>query len=79
MRTIINCKYFQVIGKDLFSVLKEKHGNSFTSFISNKVTPVVGDISCMNLGMKDINLMEKLYNEINIVVNVAATTNFDER
>ncbi|KAF5193384.1 Fatty acyl-coa reductase [Thalictrum thalictroides] len=69
----------EVIGKDLFRVLKEKYGTNFNSFISNKVTPVVGDISCENLGVKDSDLKEQLWKEVDIIVNIAATVNFDER
>ncbi|KAF9593415.1 hypothetical protein IFM89_022694 [Coptis chinensis] len=69
----------EVIGKDLFKLLKEKHGAKFDSFISNKVTPVVGDISCKDLGVQNSDLKKKMFNEIDIIVNIAATTNFDER
>lgn len=69
----------EVIGKEVFRVLKEKHGKGFDSFISSKVLPIAGDISCENLGINDSHLMEEITREIDIIVNVAATTNFDER
>ncbi|KAL5728780.1 alcohol-forming fatty acyl-CoA reductase [Ranunculus cassubicifolius] len=69
----------EVIAKELFKVLKDKYGSNFNSFISDKVTPVTGDISCINLGVTDPDLKENLWNEIDIVVNIAATTKFDER
>nr|WDA53435.1 putative fatty acyl-CoA reductase 4 [Erycina pusilla] len=69
----------EVIAKDLFQVLREKHGKEFDSFISNKVSPIAGDISYENLGIKDYKIREKLWKEIDIVVNVAASTNFYER
>lgn len=69
----------EVIGKELFKVLKEKHGASFNSFISDKVCPIAGDIIHENFGIGDSNLLEKLWKEVDIVINVAATTNFDER
>ncbi|KAF5959930.1 hypothetical protein HYC85_001139 [Camellia sinensis] len=68
-----------VISKDLFRVLREKLGANLNSLISEKVTPVAGDITCENLGVKDSNLVEEMWKEVDIVVNLAATTNFEER
>ncbi|KAI0531149.1 hypothetical protein KFK09_000702 [Dendrobium nobile] len=69
----------EVITKELFDVLKKKHGEDFDSFISKKVHPIKGDIIHENLGIEDYDLREMLWKEIDIVVNVAATTNFYER
>jgi fatty acyl-CoA reductase len=63
----------------LFRVLREKHGAGLHSFISEKVTPVPGDISCEDLGVKDSSLKDEMWREIDVVLNFAATTNFDER
>ncbi|GAB4859763.1 hypothetical protein Ancab_011241 [Ancistrocladus abbreviatus] len=69
----------EVIGKDLFKVLKQKMGANFNSFISEKVTVVAGDITCENLGIKDPNLKEEMLRDTDVIVNLAATVNFDER
>ncbi|XP_059627501.1 alcohol-forming fatty acyl-CoA reductase-like [Cornus florida] len=70
----------EVIAKDLFRVLKEKWGANLNSFISKKVVPVAGDITCSeNLGVEDTNLVEEMWREVDVIVNLAATTNFDER
>ncbi|XP_075512749.1 fatty acyl-CoA reductase 3-like isoform X1 [Primulina tabacum] len=69
----------EVISKDLFRVLKGNYGENFHSFLSQKVRVVAGDITFENLGVKDSNLLEEMWKEIDIVVNSAATTNFDER
>ncbi|KAL3580902.1 hypothetical protein D5086_018737, partial [Populus alba] len=69
----------EVIGKDLFRVLREKHGAGLHSFISEKVTPVPGDISHEDLGVKDSSLKDEIWREIDVMLNFAATTNFDER
>ncbi|XP_052208742.1 fatty acyl-CoA reductase 3-like isoform X3 [Diospyros lotus] len=70
----------EVIAKDLFRVLREKMGANFCSVLAEKVTLVAGDISAdENLGVKDLNLVEEMWREVDIVVNMAATTNFDER
>lgn len=63
----------------MFRVLKEKLGENFNPFISEKVTLVPGDITFENLGVNDPNLVEEMRKEVDIVVNLAATTNFDDR
>ncbi|KAI3896343.1 hypothetical protein MKX03_013335, partial [Papaver bracteatum] len=68
-----------VTGKELFSVLRKKHGLAFDSFISEKVTPIFGDVSLENLGIKDSDLEKKMHKEVHLVANFAATTNFDDR
>ncbi|KAJ0083290.1 hypothetical protein Patl1_29587 [Pistacia atlantica] len=67
------------VEKDLFNVLRDKLGANFKSFVLEKVVAVVGDVSEVNLGVKDSKLMEEMYKEIDLVVNSAATTDFDER
>lgn len=70
----------EVIDKELFNVLREKHAKDFNSFISNKVSPIAGDITYENLGVNVIDgLLERLQQKIDIIVNVAAATKFDER
>ncbi|KAI8524309.1 hypothetical protein RHMOL_Rhmol13G0140500 [Rhododendron molle] len=69
----------EVIAKDLFRVLKEKLGENLKPFISEKVTLVPGDITFENLGVNDPKLVEEMWKEVDIAVNLAATTNFDER
>ncbi|CAN7022246.1 unnamed protein product [Brassica rapa subsp. trilocularis] len=70
----------EVFEKDLFKVLRENIGEeNLNTLFSEKVVPVAGDISTDCFGVKDSNLRERMQKEIDIVVNVAATTNFDER
>nr|QYZ86987.1 gland-specific FAR3-1 [Medicago ruthenica] len=69
----------EILRKDLFKLLKENHGAKFNSFISEKLSPVPGDISQENFNLKDSNLLKELYNQTDVIVNLAATTNFDER
>ncbi|XP_059429003.1 fatty acyl-CoA reductase 3-like [Corylus avellana] len=69
----------EVIGKDLFRVVREKWGPNLDSFISEKVIAVPGDVSNENLGVKDSDLRNNMWNEIDIILNSAATTTFDER
>ncbi|XVF69147.1 hypothetical protein PTKIN_Ptkin11bG0057500 [Pterospermum kingtungense] len=78
-KSAIHRLHNEIIGKDLFKVLKEKCGKNFTSFISEKTTLVPGDISHEDLGIKDYDLVQEMMKEVDVVVNLAATTNFDER
>nr|GMD19132.1 alcohol-forming fatty acyl-CoA reductase-like [Ipomoea batatas] len=66
----------KIMGKEIFQILKEKCGNSV---IFEKVTVVAGDVSCENLGVKDSHLLTRMLSEVDAVVNLAATTKFDER
>lgn len=67
------------MGTELFRVLREGNGENFDSIISSKVIPISGDVGCENLGIFDAQLREEMWGEINIIVNSAATTKFDER
>ncbi|KAK4482693.1 hypothetical protein RD792_009860 [Penstemon davidsonii] len=69
----------ELLAKDLFRVVKEQHGGNLNSFLSEKVRVVPGDITYDNLGVKDSDLLEEMWKEVDVVVNLAATTNFDER
>uniref|UniRef100_A0A1D1YDM8 Fatty acyl-CoA reductase n=1 Tax=Anthurium amnicola TaxID=1678845 RepID=A0A1D1YDM8_9ARAE len=69
----------EVLGKDLFRVLREKYRDEFDSFISSKVIPIAGDVAAENLGIEGSSLREALWREIDVLVHSAATTRFDER
>ncbi|KAM5583282.1 alcohol-forming fatty acyl-CoA reductase-like [Rosa sericea] len=69
----------EILGKELFKVLRETRGEDFDSFISQKVVALPGDVSFENLGVKDVILMKNMCTEIQIIVSSAANTKFDER
>ncbi|KAK4441284.1 Alcohol-forming fatty acyl-CoA reductase [Sesamum alatum] len=69
----------EVVDSELFRVLKEEYGESFGSGLLSKVIPVSGDVSLENLGIVDPEVRENMWREIDIIVNSAATTKFDER
>jgi fatty acyl-CoA reductase len=54
-------------------------GTNFKSFISEKLTLVPGDITLEDLGLKDSNLREDISFQTDVIINLSATTNFDER
>ncbi|BBH05135.1 hypothetical protein Prudu_016439 [Prunus dulcis] len=69
----------QIIRKELFKVLREKWGAEFDSFIAKKVVAVPGDVTFDDLGVKEFKLREEMCTDIEIILNSAGTTNFDER
>ncbi|RID68869.1 hypothetical protein BRARA_C01002 [Brassica rapa] len=71
----------EVFEKDLFRVLRKNVGDErLNALISEKVVPIPGDISLNNMGViRDSNFLQDMMQEIDIIVNSAATTRFDER
>lgn len=68
----------QIIYSELFKGLQQTYGKSYEAFMLSKLIPVVGDISESNLGLGDA-LVDFIANEVDIIVNSAANTTFDER
>ncbi|KAE8037465.1 hypothetical protein FH972_010052 [Carpinus fangiana] len=69
----------EVIGKDLFRIVQEKWCANLDSFISEKVIAVPSNVYYENLGVKDCQLRKDMWTELDIILNSAATTRFDER
>ncbi|MCE0480892.1 hypothetical protein HAX54_038120 [Datura stramonium] len=64
---------------ELFSVVREKIGaNSLNSLVEEKVFPIGGDISFGDFGIEN-SIKDEMLKEIDIIINSAATTRFDER
>ncbi|KAJ4842624.1 hypothetical protein Tsubulata_039768 [Turnera subulata] len=63
----------------LFKCLKEIHGkNMFEDFMRSKLIPVVGNVCEPNLGMDTLTTV-KIAEEIDVIVNSADNTTWDER
>jgi fatty acyl-CoA reductase len=70
----------EVMSLELFKILREQHGDNFESFIFQKVVPVVGDVSAdHNLGIDKETTREHLWENLDAIVNNAASTVFDDR
>ncbi|XP_055824646.1 fatty acyl-CoA reductase 3-like [Solanum dulcamara] len=70
----------EVMQTELFSVLREKIGaKKLNSLIEEKVFPVAGDISFEDFGIENSEMKDGIFKEIDIMINSAATTRFDER
>ncbi|KAG5584056.1 hypothetical protein H5410_044490, partial [Solanum commersonii] len=68
----------EIMESELFKCLEEMHGETYKLFIQNKLIPIVGNIYEPNLGM-DIITSDKIAQEIDLIVDSAAITTFDER
>uniref|UniRef100_A0ACD5XT16 Uncharacterized protein n=1 Tax=Avena sativa TaxID=4498 RepID=A0ACD5XT16_AVESA len=69
----------QVLEKDLFNTLREKHGlTGFQRLVKEKIVPLAGDIGFHNFGL-DGSRVDSICEEIDVIINGAATTNFYER
>ncbi|XLR57376.1 hypothetical protein S83_008048, partial [Arachis hypogaea] len=70
----------EIIGKDLFRLLKENLGPNFNSFIAQKLTLVSEDISHQDLGLDSHSIFkQQIYHQTHAIINLATTTNVDER
>ncbi|XP_012485655.2 fatty acyl-CoA reductase 2, chloroplastic [Gossypium raimondii] len=68
----------EIINAELFNCLQQTYGNSYQSFMLSKLVPVVGNVCESDLGLDD-ELADLISKEVDIIVNSAANTTFDER
>lgn len=71
----LHCLYIE----DLFRIVKEEHITNIHTFISEKVTPVAGDIGLENFGVTNFELLNEMRSQVDVVVCSGAATKFDER
>ncbi|KAF8369876.1 hypothetical protein HHK36_032091 [Tetracentron sinense] len=68
----------EIIDTELFKCLQQTHGESYQSFMLSKLVPVVGNVCESNLGI-ETDLTDEIAEEVDVIVNSAANTTFDER
>lgn len=68
----------KIINTELFKRLKQIHGKSYQTFMLSKLVPVVGNVCESNLGIRE-DAAELMAKEVDIIINSAANTTFDER
>ncbi|XP_024459526.2 fatty acyl-CoA reductase 2, chloroplastic [Populus trichocarpa] len=68
----------EIINAELFKCLRETYGVSYQSFMLSKLVPVVGNVCESNLGFEE-DLADEIANEVDVIINSAANTSFDER
>uniref|UniRef100_A0A0E0KEL4 Fatty acyl-CoA reductase n=1 Tax=Oryza punctata TaxID=4537 RepID=A0A0E0KEL4_ORYPU len=75
--------YVLIKAKDNEAAMKrlkneEIHGKNYHSFVSSKQVPVVGNVREANIGIAP-ELAKEIAEEVDVIVNSAANTTFDER
>ncbi|ONK72607.1 uncharacterized protein A4U43_C04F21170 [Asparagus officinalis] len=68
----------EIINCEVFSSLREIHGKDYEDFMIRKLMPVVGNVMEARLGMQG-GLADEISEEVDVIVNSAANTTFDER
>lgn len=68
----------EIVNTELFDVLKKSHGKNYQDFMFNKLVPVIGNVREPRMGL-DANMADEISNEVDVIVNSAANTTFDER
>lgn len=68
----------KIIDSELFIRLRQLCGESYQDFMMKKLVPVAGNVCELNLGMS-ADLAAEIANEVDVIVNSAANTCFDER
>ncbi|KAK1426223.1 hypothetical protein QVD17_14892 [Tagetes erecta] len=68
----------EIINTELFKSLQQAYGKSYQSFMLSKLVPVNGNVCESNLGL-DEDTADVIVKDVDIIVNSAANTTFDER
>ncbi|GFY93594.1 phosphatidic acid phosphatase (PAP2) family protein [Actinidia rufa] len=68
----------EIIDTELFKCLRQTYGKSYEAFMLSKLVPVLGNVCESNLGLEE-NTVDAITKEVDIIVNSAANTTFDER
>lgn len=70
--------FSQILNAEVFRSLQEIHGNNYQSFMMKKLIPVMGNVRDANMGI-EATVAEDISMEVDVIVNSAANTTFDER
>ncbi|KAA8518325.1 hypothetical protein F0562_015792 [Nyssa sinensis] len=68
----------EIINTELFKCLQQTYGKSYQAFMLSKLVPVVGNVCESHLGLEE-DIADVIAKDVDIVVNSAANTTFDER
>ncbi|KAI7983496.1 Fatty acyl-CoA reductase 2 [Camellia lanceoleosa] len=63
---------------ELFKRLQQTYGESYQDFMLSKLVPVVGNVCKDNPALEE-DVADAIKNEVDVIINFAANTNFDER
>lgn len=65
----------EVLQSPVFQPLREKHGDFFLNYVTDRIKVIDGDMVSPGLGIDD-ELTQTLYNQIDVVINVAGIVDF---
>ncbi|XAR70055.1 Long-chain-fatty-acyl-CoA reductase [Bertholletia excelsa] len=68
----------EIIDAELFKCLRQSYGKSYQGFMLSKLVPVLGNVCESNLGLEE-HTLDAISKEVDVIVNSAANTTFDER
>ncbi|XP_021745855.1 fatty acyl-CoA reductase 2-like [Chenopodium quinoa] len=68
----------EIMNTEIFKCLQQIHGKSYETFMLSKLVPVVGNICESNLGLDEAST-SMIAEDVDVIVNSAANTNFHER
>uniref|UniRef100_A0A7N0UTZ5 Fatty acyl-CoA reductase n=1 Tax=Kalanchoe fedtschenkoi TaxID=63787 RepID=A0A7N0UTZ5_KALFE len=68
----------EIVKTELLKNLHEIHGDGYECFMMSKLVAVVGDVSKCDVGL-DQSVASSIANDVDVIVNSAANTTFDER
>ncbi|ONK72606.1 uncharacterized protein A4U43_C04F21160 [Asparagus officinalis] len=68
----------EILDAELFRSLQEIHGKNYEDFMLRKLIPVVGNIKEAQMGIQG-TLANEISEGVDVIVNSAANTTFDER
>ncbi|GAB2295442.1 hypothetical protein Dimus_029609 [Dionaea muscipula] len=68
----------EILNAEIFKCLQQMYGKSYEAFMLSKLVPVVGNICESDLGL-DEDSTNKIAEDVDIIINSAANTNFHER
>ncbi|XP_034693380.1 fatty acyl-CoA reductase 2 [Vitis riparia] len=68
----------EIINAEVFDCLQQAYGKSYQAFMLSKLVPVAGDVCGSSLGLEK-DFAEAIAKEVDVIVNSAANTTFDER
>ncbi|KNA15451.1 hypothetical protein SOVF_097950 [Spinacia oleracea] len=68
----------EIMNTEIFKCLQQIHGKSYETFMLSKLIPVVGNICESNIGLDEAST-SMIAEDVDVIVNSAANTNFHER
>ncbi|CAN1133825.1 Fatty acyl-CoA reductase 2, chloroplastic [Linum perenne] len=68
----------EILSTELFKSLRQTYGKSYQTIMLSKLVPVVGNVCESGLGMEP-ELSDLIADDVDVIVNSAANTTFDER